>query len=379
MPKHAYLSASASHRWLACPPSAKLCANIPDQASEYAQQGTDCHELCAYLVEKALGRDVPDPTESLTYYDAEMQNCAEEYRNYVLEQIEAAKELCKDPQVMIEQRLDFSRWVENGFGTGDCVILADEVLQIIDYKHGLGVLVSAGDDENGGNSQMMCYALGALEVFGDIYDINQIKMTIFQPRRENISTYTISKDKLLKWADDVLAPTAQLAYVGEGEFKAGDHCQFCKVKASCRKRAEYNLELAKYDFAMPVTLDSIEIAAILPKIDQLISWGNDLKEFALTQAQSGTHYEGFKVVEGRSNRKYTDEAVVAAAVTDAGFDPYEKKLLGVTAMTTLLGKKRFDELLGGLIYKPPGKPALVPESDKRPAMNSAKDDFNDNI
>lgn len=196
MPKHAYLSASASHRWLACPPSAKLCANIPDQASEYAQQGTDCHELCAYLVEKALGRDVPDPTESLTYYDAEMQNCAEEYRNYVLEQIEAAKELCKDPQVMIEQRLDFSRWVENGFGTGDCVILADEVLQIIDYKHGLGVLVSAGDDENGGNSQMMCYALGALEVFGDIYDINQIKMTIFQPRRENISTYTISKDKL---------------------------------------------------------------------------------------------------------------------------------------------------------------------------------------
>ena len=137
MPKHAYLSASASHRWLACPPSAKLCANIPDQASEYAQQGTDCHELCAYLVEKALGREVIDPTENLTYYDAEMQNCAEEYRNYVLEQIEAAKEFCKDPQVMIEQRLDFSRWVENGFGTGDCVIIADEVLHIIDYKHGL--------------------------------------------------------------------------------------------------------------------------------------------------------------------------------------------------------------------------------------------------
>lgn len=210
MPKHAYLSASASHRWLACPPSAKLCANIADQTSEYAQQGTDCHELCAYLVEKALGRAVTDPTENLTFYDAEMQNCAEEYRNYVLEQIEAAKEFCKDPQVMIEQRLDFSRWVENGFGTGDCVIVADEVLQIIDYKHGLGVLVSAGDEEHGGNSQMMCYALGALEAFGDIYDINQIKMTIFQPRRDNISTYTISKEKLLKWADEVLAPTAQL-------------------------------------------------------------------------------------------------------------------------------------------------------------------------
>jgi len=377
MSKHAYLSASASHRWLACPPSAKLCANIPDQASEYAQQGTDCHELCAYLVEKALGREVIDPTENLTYYDAEMQNCAEEYRNYVLEQIEATKEFCKDPQVMIEQRLDFSRWVENGFGTGDCVIVADEVLQIIDYKHGLGVLVSAGDDEHGGNSQMMCYALGALEVFGDIYDINQIKMTIFQPRRENISTYTISRDDLLKWANEVLAPTAQLAYVGEGEFKAGDHCTFCKVKATCRKRAEYNLELAKYDFEMPATLDDTEIAAILEKVDEMISWENDIKDYALKQAQSGVHFEGWKIVEGRSNRKYTDEEAVAFKVKDAGFDPYEKKLLGVTAMSTLLGKKKFEELLGGLIYKPPGKPALVPESDKRPAMNTAIEDFNE--
>lgn len=375
MPKHAYLSASASHRWLACPPSAKLCANILDQASEYAQQGTDCHELCAYLVEKALGRDVVDPTENLTYYDAEMQNCAEEYRNYVLEQIEAAKEFCKDPQVMIEQRLDFSRWVENGFGTGDCVIVADEILQIIDYKHGLGILVSAGDDKHGGNSQMMCYALGALEVFGDIYDIKQIKMTIFQPRRDNISTYTINKEDLLKWADEVLAPTAQLAYVGKGKFNAGDHCTFCKVKATCRKRAEYNLELAKYDFEMPATLDDTEIAAILEKIDEMISWGNDIKDYALQQAQSGVHFEGWKIVEGRSNRKYTDENAVADTVKDAGFDPYEKKLLGITAMSTLLGKKKFEELLGGLIYKPPGKPTLVPESDKRPAMNTAKDDF----
>ena len=377
MPKHAYLSASASHRWLACPPSAKLCANILDQASEYAQQGTDCHELCAYLVEKALGREVIDPTENLTYYDAEMQNCAEEYRNYVLEQIEAAKKFCKDPQVMIEQRLDFSRWVENGFGTGDCVIVADEVLQIIDYKHGLGVLVSAGDDEHGGNSQMMCYALGALEVFGDIYDINQIKMTIFQPRRDNISTYTISKEDLLKWADEVLAPTAQLAYVGEGEFKAGDHCTFCKVKATCRKRAEYNLELAKYDFEMPATLDDTEIAAILEKVDEMISWGNDIKEYALQQTQSGVHFDGWKIVEGRSNRKFTDEATVASKVKDAGYDPYEKKLLGITAMSTMLGKKKFEELLGELVYKPPGKPTLVPESDKRPVMNTAQEDFNE--
>lgn len=182
---------------------------------------------------------------------------------------------------------------------------------------------------------------------------------------------------LLKWADEVLASTAQLAYVGEGEFKAGDHCQFCKVKATCRKRAEYNLELAKYDFEMPATLDDTEIAAILEKADEMISWGNDIKEYALKQAQSGVHFEGWKVVEGRSNRKYTDEEAVAFKVKDAGFDPHEKKLLGVTAMSSLLGKKKFEELLGKLIYKPPGKPTLVPETDKRPAMNTAIEDFNE--
>lgn len=186
MAKHAFLSASASHRWLECPPSAKLCSEQEDRASPYAQQGTDCHELCAYLVEKELGKDVTDPTENLTYYDQEMQDCAESYCSFVMEQIEEAKKHCPDPQVLIEQRLDFSRWVENGFGTGDCVIVADDVLQIIDYKHGLGVLVSAEK-----NPQMMCYALGALELFDGIYDINSIQMTIFQPRRENVSTCNI--------------------------------------------------------------------------------------------------------------------------------------------------------------------------------------------
>ena len=370
MAKHAFLSASASHRWLNCPPSAKLSEGIPDKSSPYAQEGTDCHALCAYLVEKALGRKTEDPTESLTYYNAEMQSCAEEYCSYVMEQLEAAKKYCTDPMVFIEQRLDFSRYVENGFGTGDCIIVADQVLQIIDYKHGLGILVEAEQ-----NSQMMCYALGALEAFDDLYDIDRITMTIFQPRRDNISTWSCSKKDLLSWAEEVLKPTAALAYEGKGEFKAGGHCQFCNAKATCRKRAEYNLELAKYDFAMPDTLNEMEIAAILPKIDQLISWGNDLKDYALVQAQAGTHYEGFKVVEGRSNRKYTDEDQVASTVSAAGFDPYEKKLLGVTAMSSLLGKKKFEDLLGGLIYKPPGKPTLVPESDKRPAMNTAADDF----
>lgn len=208
-------------------------------------------------------------------------------------------------------------------------------------------------------------------------NIEEVSMTIFQPRRDNISTCSLKRKDLLEWADMVLAPTAALAYEGKGEFKAGDHCQFCKAKAICRKRAEHNLEMAKYDFAMPDTLDEIEIAAILPRIDQLIAWGNDLKDYALFKAQSGTHYEGFKVVEGKSNRKYTDEEKVAKTVTDAGYDPYEKKLLGITAMSSLLGKKKFEELLGSLVYKPPGKPALVPESDKRPAINTAAEDFDD--
>ena len=373
MGQHAFLSASSAHRWLECPPSARACEGQEDRASPYAKQGTDCHELCAYLVEKSLGRDAADPTESLEYYDREMQDCAESYCSYVMEQVEAAKKCCPDPQVLVEQRLDFSRWVENGFGTGDCVVVADEVLQVIDYKHGVGVLVSAER-----NPQMMCYALGALELFDGLYDIREIRMTIFQPRRENVSTYSMTKEELLTWADEVLEPTAELAYEGKGEFKAGEHCQFCRVKAVCRKRAEYNLELARYDFEMPATLEDTEIAAILPRIDSLTSWAADLKEYALQQALSGTHYEGFKVVEGRSVRKYSDEAAAASAAEKAGYDPYEKKLLGITAMTALMGKKKFEEVLGSYITKPQGKPALVPESDKRPAVNTAYEDFSEN-
>jgi len=370
MSKHAFLSASSSHRWLKCPPSAKLCDMIVDSPSPYAQEGSDCHELCAFLVEQALGKEVMDPTENLTFYNNEMQANAEEYRNFVLERLEEAKARCKDPLIFIEQRLDFSKWVENGFGTGDCVIVADDVLEIIDYKNGLGILVSA---EN--NSQMMCYALGALEAFDNLYEINTIKMTIFQPRRENISTYTLTKDELLKWANEVLKPIAALAYEGKGEFKAGDHCQFCKVKTTCRKRAEFNLELASLDFKEPALLDISEIAEILPKVELLTSWANDIKDYALSKAKSGVHFDGYKLVEGRSVRKFKDEDAVIKIVTDAGFEPYEKKLLGITAMTNLLGKNKFQELLGTLVIKPQGKPTLVPEDDKRPEIN----DFIENL
>ncbi|WKY46025.1 DUF2800 domain-containing protein [Eubacteriaceae bacterium ES2] len=368
--KHAVLSASSSHRWLECPPSALICSKIGDITSDFAMQGTDAHSLCEHKLKIALGQKSDDPAAELQYFDAEMAECSDMYAQYVLEQLAAAKEKCKDPIVLIEQRLDFSKWVPEGFGTGDCVIVADEMLTVIDFKYGVGILVEAEK-----NPQMMIYALGALLLYENIYDFHTISMTIFQPRRDNVSTYTVSKEELQQWADEVLAPTAQLAAKGQGEYKAGDHCQFCKIKATCRKRAEYNLELARYDFEMPSTLEDDEIEAILSKVDVLVSWAGDIKAYALKQAISGKEWKDWKIVEGRSNRKYVNEEAVADTVKEAGYDPYEHKVLGITAMTKLLGKKKFEELLYGLTQKPQGKATLVPLSDKRPAMNTAANDF----
>jgi len=206
-------------------------------------------------------------------------------------------------------------------------------------------------------------------------------MTIYQPRRSNVSTFEIDKDALYTWADEVLKPTAELAFAGDGNFLCGEWCGFCKAKNECRARAEANLRLAQYDFKLPPLLTDTEIEVILGQLDDMISWASDIKEYALQQAISGKNWDGFKLVEGRSNRKYISDSAVAAAVEGAGYDPYEKKVLGITAMQKMLGKTRFEELLSGLIEKPQGKPTLVPESDKRPAMNTAKNDFtevNDN-
>lgn len=366
---HAILSASSSHRWLNCPPSARLCETYEDKGSDYAAEGTDAHSLCEYKLRLALGMEAADPTEHLTWYNEEMLDCANGYASYILELVEAAKETCADPVVLIEQRVDFSRWVEQGFGTSDAIIISDGTLHVVDYKHGLGVLVEADN-----NPQMMCYALGALELFDAIYDIDAVSMTVYQPRRQNVSTFEMSKDDLFRWADEVLKPTAELAFAGDGNFLCGEWCGFCKAKHECRARAE-NLMLAQYDFKLPPLLEDTEIEVILTRADQLVSWVNDIKEYALQQAISGKEWTGFKLVEGRSNRRYTDEVAVTQTVTDAGFDPYERKLHGITAMQKLLGKSRFDELLSAYIEKPQGKPALVPESDKRPVMNNAKTDF----
>jgi len=370
MGKHALLSASSSKRWLNCPPSARLGENYEDRGSDFAAEGTDAHSLCEFKLKKALGMECDDPTENLSWFNEEMEECAEGYASFILEIVEGAKASCSDPVVLIEQHLDYSRYVQDGFGTGDCVIIADGTLHIVDYKHGRGVLVEADH-----NPQMMLYAIGALELFDGIYDIDTVSMTIYQPRLSNVSTYEIPKTQLTEWAETVLIPTAKLAYEGKGEYHCGEWCQFCKAKADCRERAKANLQLAQYEFAEPPLLTDSEVEDILSRVDDLISWANDIKDYALKAAVSGKAWCGWKVVEGRSVRKYTDDRLVAAAVINAGFDPYEQKLLGITEMQKTLGKARFNEILGSLIVKPQGKPTLVPMSDKRPAMNTAASDF----
>ena len=368
--KHSILPPSSAARWIACPPSALKNAEIEDKPTEAALEGTAAHSLCEYKVKNALGKKVKNPTEDLGYYNAEMEECAEGYMQFVLEQVEKAKQSCSDPIVLIEQKLDFTNYVPRGFGTGDCVIVADDNLTVIDFKYGLGVVVDA---EN--NPQMMCYAIGALNLFDKLYDIKTITMTIYQPRRENISTATITKDELLHWAETVLKPAAALAIKGEGNYCAGDHCKFCKINATCRKRAEYNLTLAQYDFKPPPTLTDTEISAVLDIGDKLVNWVNDVKEYALSEALKGREWEGWKVVEGKSNRKFTDTDIVADVVEHAGYDPYEKKVVGITEMTKRLGRDKFNELLEAFITKPPGKPTLVHTKDKRPAITTAADDF----
>lgn len=367
---HAILSASASERWLNCPPSARLCEAYEDKGSEYAAEGTDAHTLCEFRLKQALGIPAENPIENLSWYNEEMEECAAGYAAYVVELLETAKQTCSDPVVMIEQRVDFSRWVQEGFGTADCILIADGVLNIVDYKHGKGVEVSAE-----GNTQLSLYSLGALEIFDGIYDIDRVCVHIFQPRKSNVVSSMMDKIDLYEWADTELTEKAQLAYEGQGFFSCGEWCRFCKAKAECRERAEVNLALAQYEFQSPALLDDEEIADILGKVDALTAWASDVKEYALRQAVSGKEWSGWKLVEGRSNRKYTNDAIVAAAVESAGFDPYERKVLGITAMQKLLGKSCFEELLAPYIEKPQGKPTLVPESDKRPAMNTAKSDF----
>ena len=369
--KHAKLSASSAHRWMNCNPSANLEREFADKSSEAAAEGSAAHALCEHKLRKALKQRSTRPTSK--YDSDEMEMYTDSYLEFVLEQIEIAKQHCADPFVLIEQRLDFSCYVPDGFGTGDCLIVADKLLHIIDFKYGLGVLVDAED-----NPQMMLYALGALRLFDALYDIDTVSMTIFQPRRENVSTWTISVSELEEWAEKTLRPKAELAFKGEGEFNPGPWCTFCKAAVKCRARAEEKLTLAQYEFAKPPLLTDEEIEDILSRLDDLTKWANEIAAYAQDAAiNHGKQWNGYKLVEGRSNRKYTDESAVIAAATAAGYrDIFKKSLIPITEMEKLMGKKTFAEVLGGLVIKPQGKPTLVPASDKRPAIHTgAKHDF----
>ena len=364
MADHAVLSASGSHRWLNCTPSARLELEFENTGSESAREGTAAHALCEHKLKRALHMRSRRPVSD--YDSDEMEECTDAYAEFVMEQYEAAKQVCEDPVILIEQRLDFSCYVPDGFGTGDCLIISDDRLHIIDFKYGMGVLVEAED-----NPQMKLDALGALAVYDALYDIREVSMTIFQPRRENVSTWTIPVEDLKAWAENELKPRAKMAYDGKGEYLPGEWCTFCRAAVRCRARAEEKLKLAQTEFRMPPLLTDAEIEDILAVLPDLTKWANEITAYALDAALNhGKEWNGFKVVEGRSVRKYRDEADVAEAAKEAGYkDIYRQSLIPLTEMQRLMGKDKFEEILGGLITKAPGRPTLVPMSDKRPAMN----------
>lgn len=374
MTEHAKLSASSSHRWMECTPSVELEMQFTDSRSVYAEEGSAAHALSEHKLRKFL--KIPSKKPISAYDSAELEEYTDIYVTFACEKIAEARMRSRDAIVLIEQRVDFSQYVPEGFGTGDLIIVSDGILEVCDLKYGRGLTVSAEH-----NPQMQLYALGALAIFDDLYDIQTVRMTICQPRLESLSTYEISVDELITWAEQELKPKATMAALGEGEFKAGEHCRFCRAKATCRARAEMNFELARYDFSDPALLTETEVAEILTKAEQFQKWVSDIWDYAQTEAIAGRKtWPGFKVVEGRSNRKYCDENKVAQTIlaTDKYSETaiYNRKLIGITDMERLLGKKQFHELISGLIEKPAGKPALVPQSDKRSVWNSAAEDFN---
>lgn len=376
MRKHAILSPSSAERWLNCTPSARMEEKFPDKTSVYASEGTLAHSL-GELILRRYTRMVTEEEfnqaiaaiEADEQYSESMYDYAEQYASFVLEQLYEAQGHTPDAKLLLEYRLDMTEWVPEGFGTGDAVILADNEMHLIDFKYGKGVAVSATR-----NRQMMLYALGALHSFGFLYDIDTVKLTIFQPRIDNISPWEISVKELFEWAEKELKPLAKLAYNGEGEFVPGPHCGFCKAKAICKALYNENMKIAKHDFADPAIVTDTEITEVLSKAKQITDWLKAVEEYALAEALKGKQWPGYKVVEGRSNRKYSDEEKVKDALIHAGYsedDILTIKLQGITAITKLLGKSKFTALVEPLLIKPPGAPTLVPESDKRPAYDSS--------
>lgn len=384
MARHAILSASGSHRWLHCTPSAQWEKNIKDEGSDYAREGSLAHAYCAKALkaeigQSTMGEDI-EIEELDDYFTDEMPGHVEAYTDIVLGKFDEAMKNTEDAVLMVEQRLDFSKYIPDGFGTGDAIIVADGTLEICDFKYGKGVEVSAI-----GNSQMMIYALGAYEQFSDEYRIERVKMTIIQPRIGNLSEYELTIEELLGWATDVLVPTAKKAMAGEGEPLAGDWCQFCKVRCQCKALAKYcteDFELFEDAPDKSELMTPDDIAKLLPKLADIKKWAEAMDKYALNQALNGQHYKGYKLVEGRSDRIITDKDQALKKLVEAGFGEDEvmkpATLKGITDLEGIVhGKKKFATLMGDLLVKPQGKPTLVPVSDKRPELNSgtAESDF----
>ena len=353
MSAHALLSASSSSRWLACPPSARLESRFPDTGSSYAAEGTQAHALAEDML---TGASMPDAPEDMKEY-------VSRYVDIVTEKLNQARKQTPDAVLLVEQRLDFSPWVPEGFGTGDAIIISDGVLEIVDLKYGKGVPVSAED-----NTQMRLYALGAFHNYGILYDFDRITMTIVQPRLDSVSSQTMALTDLLQWGDRV-KETAAKAFRGEGQFCAGAHCRFCRAAARCKTLAEYNLQVLQYEFLDAELMDPEDIAEVLKVEDDVVKWLGVVKKYALDQAVNhGEKFPGMKLVAGRSNRVITNANMLAAKLREEGYKDIYKpvELKGITDLEKLCGKKNFVKLSEGLIDKPAGKPVLVPETDKRP-------------
>jgi hypothetical protein len=376
MAAHAILSPSGASRWLACTPSARLEENYPEKTSSFAEEGTLAHSLGELLIKEKLGLmpNWKDRAASYTrieasqhYNDAMLEYC-DEYATFVIEQFSGAQAHTPDAVIHLEQKLNLTDYVPEGFGTGDVVIIADDTLTLIDLKYGKGVAVYA---EN--NKQLMLYALGALREYDYLYDIGTVRMVIYQPRIGNISEWEIGVIDLFKWANDELRPRAAMAFAGEGEYVPGNHCQFCKAKAQCRALEEFNLQILKYDFVNPALLEDFEISDVLNRAALFTNWITAVEDHALTAAIAGKKWPGYKLVEGRSNRKYSDPEAVATLLLEKNFNEegiYKKTLKGITDMEKYLGKVAFNGFVGPFLIKPAGKPALVPLTDKRPEYNS---------
>ena len=380
MAQHAILSASGAYRWLKCTPSARLERQFKDEQSSYAAEGTRAHAAAEQILTKELfpDRKVAEPK----FDDKEMEIAVKRYVDICMEKVIAARKRTPDADIQVEARVDFSRWVPEGFGTGDMVIVADDTLEIVDLKYGKGVPVSAE-----GNPQMRLYALGAYEANSLLYDIKTIRMTIVQPRLDSVNSDEMSVEDLIAWGDSI-KDTAKLAYDGEGECQAGDHCGFCKARHLCRALSNACLdEFYKHGGKKTSLLLDTEVAEVLDMADMIIKWAKDVQNYAFDQAvNDGKNWPGYKLVEGRSSRKITNAEAAAQALLDADFtaeDIYKpQELRGITDLTKLVGKKKLTDTIGQFIEKPPGKPTLVPLSDKRAPLELDPvnvDDFDDSL